>query len=72
MFVVLPLREHEEASTVFPGKLANLFIVSEVALEEGDGPARVAVERALLTTIASAGIEDGAGRASTTGGSDGR
>ncbi len=42
-----PLREHEEASTVFPGNLANLFIVSGVGLEEdGDGALRVGVERA--------------------------
>jgi isoleucyl-tRNA synthetase len=45
-----PLREHEEASTVFPGNLANLFIVSGVGLEEdGDGPVRVDVERAAGT-----------------------
>jgi isoleucyl-tRNA synthetase len=41
-----PLREHEAASTVFPGNLANLFIVSRVRLEEGDGPLTVTVERA--------------------------
>ena len=42
-----PLRQHEEASTVFPGNLANLFIVSGVGLEEGgDGPVRVDVQRA--------------------------
>jgi isoleucyl-tRNA synthetase len=42
-----PLREHEAASTVFPGNLANLFIVSGVQLEEdGDGPLRVDVGRA--------------------------
>jgi isoleucyl-tRNA synthetase len=29
------LRRHEEASRVFPGNLANLFIVSKVELEEG-------------------------------------
>jgi isoleucyl-tRNA synthetase len=31
---------------VFPGNLANLFIVSSVALQEGEGPLAVAVERA--------------------------
>jgi isoleucyl-tRNA synthetase len=42
-----PLREHEKASSVFPGNLANLFIVSGVGLEEdGDGPVRVDVQRA--------------------------
>ena len=41
-----PLRAHEETSTVFPGNLANLFIVSAVRLEEGDGPLRVDVDRA--------------------------
>ncbi|MCG6920055.1 MAG: isoleucine--tRNA ligase [Acidobacteria bacterium] len=41
-----PLRAHEEASTVFPGNLANLLIVSAVQLAEGDGPLRVTVERA--------------------------
>jgi isoleucyl-tRNA synthetase len=42
-----PLRDHEKDSTVFPGNLANLFIVSGVRLEEnGDGPLRVDVERA--------------------------
>jgi isoleucyl-tRNA synthetase len=40
------LREHEEASTVFPGNLANLFIVSAVQLEDADAPLRVHVERA--------------------------
>ena len=41
-----PLREHEEASSVFPGNLANLFIVSAVQLQEGDGSLSVDVERA--------------------------
>jgi isoleucyl-tRNA synthetase len=41
-----PLRGHEEASSVFPGNLANLFIVSAVQLQEGDGPLSVDVERA--------------------------
>ena len=31
-----PLRDHEAASSVFPGNLANLFIVSAVRLVEGD------------------------------------
>jgi isoleucyl-tRNA synthetase len=33
-----PLRAHEEKSTVFPGNLANLFIVSKVDLVEAEGP----------------------------------
>jgi isoleucyl-tRNA synthetase len=41
-----PLREHEARSDVFPGNLANLFIVSSVRLEEGEAPLRVLVERA--------------------------
>jgi isoleucyl-tRNA synthetase len=41
-----PLRRHEERSRVFPGNLANLFIVSRVALAEGPGPLAVAVARA--------------------------
>ena len=41
-----PLRAHEETSTVFPGNLANLFIVSAVDLVEGEGPLTVTVERA--------------------------
>ena len=40
------LRRHEEQSTVFPGNLANLFIVSGVALEESEGPVTVEVFRA--------------------------
>jgi isoleucyl-tRNA synthetase len=43
---LLPLRAHEARGTVFPGNLANLFIVSAVRLEEADGPLRVSVERA--------------------------
>jgi isoleucyl-tRNA synthetase len=38
-----PLREHEAQSTVFPGNLASLFIVSAVHLEEADGPLEVTV-----------------------------
>jgi isoleucyl-tRNA synthetase len=41
-----PLREHESRSRVFPGNLANLFIVSQVRLEEGGPPLSLAVERA--------------------------
>ena len=41
-----PLRAHESKSDVFPGNLANLFIVSAVRLEPGEGPLRVSVERA--------------------------
>ncbi len=39
---LLALRRHEDESRVFPGNLANLFIVSKVDLAEG--PRRVAVE----------------------------
>jgi isoleucyl-tRNA synthetase len=41
-----PLRRHEEKSRVFPGNLANLFIVSKVTLAEGAGPLAVAVAKA--------------------------
>jgi isoleucyl-tRNA synthetase len=41
-----PLRAHEARSAVFPGNLANLFIVSGVALEESDGEIAVKVSRA--------------------------
>ena len=41
-----PLREHEAASSVFPGNLANLFIVSRVRLEEAETPLAATVERA--------------------------
>jgi len=40
------LRAHEQTSTVFPGNLANLFIVSAVGLVEGEGGLSVEVERA--------------------------
>jgi len=40
------LREHDQRSSVFPGNLANLFIVSEVRLAEADGPLEVKVEHA--------------------------
>ena len=40
------LREHDARSSVFPGNLANLFIVSEVRLQESDGPLEVTVEHA--------------------------
>jgi isoleucyl-tRNA synthetase len=40
------LRRHEEGSTVFPGNLANLFIVSKVTLAESDAPVTVEVLRA--------------------------
>lgn len=43
---LLPLRRHEERGRVFPGNLANLFIVSRVALAEGAGPLAVSVARA--------------------------
>ena len=41
-----PLRELEALGRVFPGNLANLFIVSEVRLEESAAPLAVGVERA--------------------------
>jgi isoleucyl-tRNA synthetase len=40
------LRDHDAGSTVFPGKLANLFIVSAVRLEEADGLLTVSVDHA--------------------------
>jgi isoleucyl-tRNA synthetase len=44
--VMAKLRRHEERSQVFPGNLANLFIVSGVTLVEGDGPVTAEVFRA--------------------------
>ena len=44
--VLAMLRRHEEQSTVFPGNLANLFIVSRVTLAESDGPVTAEVFRA--------------------------
>ena len=41
-----PLRAFDATGTVFPGNLANLFIVSAVSLEEAEGPLSVAVARA--------------------------
>ncbi|MCM2254860.1 MAG: isoleucine--tRNA ligase [Vicinamibacteria bacterium] len=41
-----PLRTWEARPSVFPGNLANLFIVSEVVLEPGDGALAVEVARA--------------------------
>jgi isoleucyl-tRNA synthetase len=41
-----PLRAHDALSRVFPGNLANLFIVSQVRLEEAAGPLSVQVEHA--------------------------
>ena len=41
-----PLREHEATGRVFPGNLANLFIVSGVTLVDSDGALGVRVERA--------------------------
>jgi isoleucyl-tRNA synthetase len=40
------LRAHEQLSRVFPGNLANLFIVSQVRLEAGEGPLQVEVAHA--------------------------
>jgi isoleucyl-tRNA synthetase len=41
-----PLRDHEAKGRVFPGNLANLFIVSAVRLEEGEAPLAITVEHA--------------------------
>ena len=41
-----PLRAHDAKGHVFPGNLANLFIVSDVRLEETDAPFSVSVEHA--------------------------
>ncbi len=41
-----PLRTFDGQGKVFPGNLANLFIVSAVSLQETDGPLSVAVEHA--------------------------
>jgi len=41
-----PLREHEAQGRVFPGNLANLFIVSEVVLQDGDSALGAEVRRA--------------------------
>ena len=49
------LRAHDARSTVFPGNLANLFIVSEVRLEEADGPLEVKVEHAAGASASAAG-----------------
>jgi isoleucyl-tRNA synthetase len=43
---LLALRAHDARSSVFPGNLANLFIVSAVRLEPSDGPLQVSVEHA--------------------------
>ncbi len=40
------LRAHDARSSVFPGNLANLFIVSEVRLEDAEAPLEVRVEHA--------------------------
>ena len=44
--VLAPLREYQAQGRVFPGNLANLFIVSDVTLTDGEGPLAVRVERA--------------------------
>jgi isoleucyl-tRNA synthetase len=41
-----PLREHEARPSLFPGNLANLFIVSRVVLVEAEGPLSAEVGRA--------------------------
>jgi isoleucyl-tRNA synthetase len=43
---LLPLREHEKKSAAFPGNAANLFIVSEAAFVDAEGPVTVLVGRA--------------------------
>jgi isoleucyl-tRNA synthetase len=43
---LVALRAHERLSSVFPGNLANLFIVSHVRLEEAAGPLQVEVAHA--------------------------
>jgi len=40
------LRAHDQLSRVFPGNLANLFIVSQARLEPAEGPVRVEVAHA--------------------------
>jgi isoleucyl-tRNA synthetase len=66
--VLAPLREHQAKSEVFPGNLANLFIVSKVTLEELSGEPGVtrgvAVTGGTAVTRGSAVIGD---RASTAG-----
>jgi isoleucyl-tRNA synthetase len=47
-----PLRAYEAGSSVFPGNLANLFIVSKVKLEEAD-PASSSLPAARLTATVS-------------------
>jgi len=44
--VLAPLRRYEAGSTVFPGNLANLFIVSGVVMREGGAELGVEVDRA--------------------------
>jgi isoleucyl-tRNA synthetase len=44
--LLAPLREYQAQGPVFPGNLANLFIVSDVTLTDGEGPLAVRVERA--------------------------
>src|SRR5262249_6621767 len=41
--LLAPLREHEATGRVFPGNLANLFIVSGVSLVDSDGALSVGV-----------------------------
>ena len=47
--LLAPLRAHEEECAVFPGNLANLFIVSKAELREADGDLSVEVSRATGT-----------------------
>jgi isoleucyl-tRNA synthetase len=44
--VLAALKAHEEKSTVFPGNLANLFIVSAVTLADAEADLTVTVDRA--------------------------
>jgi isoleucyl-tRNA synthetase len=44
--VLAPLRAYQAQGRVFPGNLANLFIVSDVTLADSEGPLTVRVDRA--------------------------
>ena len=43
---LVPLRAFDRLSSVFPGNLANLFIVSRVTLEAGEAPLSISVTHA--------------------------
>jgi len=46
MAALAALRDHDKASTVFPGNVANLMIVSKATLVDEDGPVTARVSRA--------------------------